>query len=59
MSNFDTFLPLRLPAAQAQAVKTLAAASNTTASDIVRRAIGLLVGAQVPQPPTEVKANDA
>lgn len=46
----NTFLPIRLPAEQAQAVKSLATAGNTTASDIVRRAIGLLVGAQVAQP---------
>lgn len=46
----DSYLPVRLPAAQAQTVKALAAQSNTTASDIVRRAIGLLVSAQVSQP---------
>ena len=46
----NAYLPIRLPDAQAQAVKNLAAASNTTASDIVRRAITVLVAAQVAQP---------
>lgn len=46
----DSYLPIRLPAAQARAVKALAQASNTTASEIVRRAITVLVAAQLAQP---------
>lgn len=59
MSHFDTFVPLRLPAAQAQTVKRLAAEANTSTSDIVRRAIGLLVSAQLSQPKTEAKHDHA
>lgn len=51
MSKLNGFLPLRLPAAQAQEVKRLAAASDTTASAIVRQAIAVFVAAQL-SPPT-------
>ena len=46
----DSYLPIRLPAAQAQAVKDLAIAGGTTKSEVVRQAIAVLVAAQLTQP---------
>ena len=49
-ASYPVMFPVRLPAAQAQAVRRLAAETNTTASEVVRRAIGLFVSAQLSQP---------
>lgn len=49
-SPYTAYLPIRLPAAQAQAVKDLAIAGGTTKSEIVRQAIAVLVAAQLTQP---------
>lgn len=46
----NAYLPIRLPAAQAQAVKDLAIAGGTTKSEVVRQAIAVLVAAQLTQP---------
>lgn len=45
----DSYLPIRLPAAQAQAVKDLAIAGGTTKSEVVRKALTLFVSAQLAQ----------
>lgn len=54
----DSYLPIRLPAAQAQAVKSLADDRQITKSEVVRQALAVYLLAQ-PQPRHEAKSDAA